>query len=236
MMATGNIHRSPRSSSRTRIGKTRETAPTPLGPARRAWELGPSSTWAWAGPRGPFGAISTAAAAPASATRLAVKNASPVAGTYDLAAVACFSASVCIAVGRNAANQGVVVPTTGGTAGAAMPSSSRPPLTSSRWPAQTRRPAWTPGKSTGTPTNGAVVTITSGVPAAAQIVTGTAVLLGRGLSHDYDLRGSRTNVPNEGVLVPVNSGAVGAEAAVSGTVALNAIVCSSTTTCEAFWQ
>lgn len=232
MTATGNIQRLPRNSFRTRIGKALRKGKA-CHPARLAM-LGGLAVLAlsWAG-LAPVGALApaSAAAAPASATAPAIKNASPVTGTYDLAAVACFSTSACIAVGRNAANQGVVVPTTGGTAGTAIVVPTTVDLLAVACASTTTCVAT--GKSTGNPTNGAVVTITSGVPATAQVVTGTAVLSGVACPTTTTCEAVGSNASNQGVLVSVNSGAVGAAVAVAGTVALNAIACSSTTTCEA---
>ncbi|MDP9073090.1 MAG: hypothetical protein M3N98_02755 [Actinomycetota bacterium] len=176
-------------------------------------------------------------ASPASASPTLV--AQPVPGTQILRAVACSSATACVAVGdvSNATGDqsfGVMVPIISGVAGPAQAVPGLGELTGVACFGPTACVAVGSGSDAFGNTVGKVVFITNGIPGAAQPVPGAAVLLGVACSSATTCAavGLVAN-GSGGVVVPITNAVPGAVLVVPGADALNGVACSSTSTCVA---
>jgi hypothetical protein len=158
-----------------------------------------------------------------------------VAGTSELAGVACETSSLCVAVGAGSPNlnDGAVVTITKGTAGTAHEVATTSVLI---WDA-----CWSSTRcvAVGQPASGSeavALPITSGTPGTPVAVAGSSNLYGVAcLPHPsttcYAV--GQSSSQTLGLLVPIINGAVGTPASVTGTTELDAIACPAATTCYA---
>ena len=175
-----------------------------------------------------------------------------VSGATYLAGVACPSSTFCVAVGEDVSGNGgfgagVVVPITNGSPGGVQDVSTAAALVGVA--CTSTASCWGVGWSTdsnGYIIAGALVPITTGSPGAAVDVGSTEDELYRIACATDSATSSMgcvavggnganggNSVTNAGLVVPINNGVVGGTQTVSGVGWLNAVACTSTTSCVA---
>jgi peptidoglycan/xylan/chitin deacetylase (PgdA/CDA1 family) len=156
-----------------------------------------------------------------------------VPGTRVLFAVACPSATTCVAVGQYASQQEVVVLITNGVPGSAQAVPGTTELAGVACPSVTTCVAV--GNNSGS--GGVVVPIINGTPGTPQTVPGTNDLDGVGCASTTACYAVGRNPSDQGVVVPVTNGSPGSAEVVAGSWGnagvLIGVACPSVTTCEA---
>lgn len=155
-----------------------------------------------------------------------------VAGTSNLAGVACPSPNTCEVAGSSSSDQGVVVTVKNGAAGSAQAVPGSSALYGVACPNVTT--CETAGDNTSN--EGLVASINNGSPGVAQVVPGTNLASGVACSNATNclVTGTYFSGPSglQAVVAPITDGAPSAAQEISGATGNAGVVCPSTGTCE----
>ncbi len=163
------------------------------------------------------------------ASALTIGSAKVISGTTELDAIACTSATTCVAVGSLCTTvcQGIVVPITNGAQGtvAVVPGTNyfnAVACTSSYCVAVGDNPS---------STQGVLDLITNGTPGTAEVVSGSAYLLGIACASTTICVADGVSTTGPALVVPLFNGFPISTYTIPGTTQLWAVACTSATSC-----